>query len=74
MQKDFQYLDKEATAIGIANIDESAKLPSRTRAIPGLELWNRWNRCNSQHLTSFTCHRIAHQINDNFRVLRKAYM
>ena len=71
MQKYFQYLDKEATAIGIANIDESAKLASRTRvksllAVPK----ERWNRSNSQHLTSFTCHRIAHQINDNFRVLR----
>ena len=71
MQKYFQYLDKEATAIGIANIDESAKLASRTRvksllAVPK----ERWKRCNSQHLTSFTCHRIAHQINDNFRVLR----
>ena len=63
MQKYFQYLDKEATAIGIANIDESAKLASRTRVKPLLAVQKeRWNRCNSQHLTSFTCHRIAHQI------------
>ena len=55
MQKYFQYLDKEATAIGIANIDESAKLASRTRVKPLLAVpKERWNRCNSQHLTSFT--------------------
>ena len=71
MQTYFQYLDKEATAIGIGKVDESAKLASRTRVKPLLAVQKeRWNRCNSQHLTSFTSHRIAHQINDNFRVLR----
>ena len=71
MQTYFQYLDKEATAIGIGKVDESAKLASRTRVKPLLAVpEERWNRCNSQHLSSFTWHRIAHQINDNFRVLR----
>ena len=76
MQTYLYYLDEEATAISIRSVDESEMLAwwTRVRECEAVQSTKKWKCCDSRYLSAFMWNRMAHQINNNSRVLRTLYV